>query len=86
MKGDTELQFSPSEEDEGEYHFSLALVDINPLPLFKIYDFTINVISQWPGRPKQSRTLNATVTAINTYGELILTFNDDIHIIENYMN
>ena len=52
MKGDYELKFFPSEDDEGEYLFSLALVDVNPNPLFKIYEFNINVISQWPGRPK----------------------------------
>lgn len=86
MKGDIELQFFPTEDDEGEYKFTLALVDINPIPLFKIYDFFINVISQWPGRPKQSKTLNATVTAVNLYGELILTFNDDIIILDNYLN
>ena len=33
-----------------------------------------------------SKTLNATVKALNTYGELIIEFNDDIQIIENYMN
>jgi hypothetical protein len=86
MKGDSEFQFFPAEDDEGEYKLSLVLVDVNPIPLFKIYDFTINVISQWPGRPKQSKTLNSTVSALNLYGELILTFNDDIIIPDNYLN
>jgi hypothetical protein len=62
------------------------LLDVNPIPLFNIYEFTLNVISQWPGRPKQSKTLNSTVSALNQYGELILTFNDDIEILDNFLN
>lgn len=60
--------------------------DYNPNPLFQVYTIILNVNSQWPGRAKQSKTLNATVSALNTYGELIITFNDDIQIIEGFSN
>jgi hypothetical protein len=78
FKGVLEIDIAAHEEDSGSYIFSFLLIDVNPNPLFNEYIVNLTVLSQWYGHPKQSKTLNATVGALNQYGEVIIVFNDDI--------
>jgi hypothetical protein len=86
LRGENELVVTPTEDQEGKYYFGLALEDVNPFPFFETYTVILNVKSQWPGRPKISKTLNATISALNCYSELLITFNEDIQIIPNFIN
>jgi hypothetical protein len=86
FKTTQEIDVEAKEEDVGSYIFSFLLIDVNPFPLFNEYIVNLTVVSKWYGRHKQSKTLNATVRALNQYGEVIIIFNDNILIIDNYTN
>ncbi len=78
LRGEKEIMIKAKEEHVGNYNFSIALADINPNPQYKIYLFNLTVLSQWPGRPRPSLTLNASISSINIFGELQINFNNDI--------
>jgi hypothetical protein len=61
VRGDSDIVIKAKEEHKGNYTFGLALSDLNPNPLFTVYTFNVTIKSQWPGRPKPSMTLNATI-------------------------
>jgi hypothetical protein len=86
VRGDSDIVIMAKEEHEGNYTFGLALSDINPNPLITVYTFNVTIKSQWPGRPKPSMTLNATITKMNNFGDLIINFNNDVQIVPNYTN
>lgn len=86
VRGDSDIVIMAKEEHEGNYTFGLALSDINPNPLITVYTFNVTIKSQWPGRPKPSMTLNATITKMNNFGDLIINFNNEVQILPNYTN
>jgi hypothetical protein len=84
--GDSEIVIMAKEDHEGNYTFGLALSDLNPNPLITVYTFNVTIKSQWPGRPKTSMTLNATATSMSNFGELVISFNNEVKIVPNYTN
>ena len=72
---------TPTDDDQGNYTVAVVLTDKNPNPLSNFYHFNITVKSTKGIVPKLSKTLNATITSISNYGEVNITFNENIDII-----
>jgi hypothetical protein len=79
-----ELTFSPSYANVGNYSIEIILTDDNPNPQSSYYTFGIKVTSPRGPRPGVSKFLNATITEMSEYGELTVTFNNEVNIIPNF--
>lgn len=81
-----EFTFEPTDSDGGNHTIDVVLVDENTNPLANFYTLNIQVVSPRGPRPKVSLTLNATITHLSNFGDLTITFNEDIHIIKDFKN
>ena len=80
------FDIEPTNDDVGNYTLVFFLTDVNPNPLQNQYSFGL-IVQSVTGAAKPlviSPILNVTITEMSAYGDLNITFNEDVKPITSF--